>query len=163
MQQQPATNFKSFLRTISIIHFFLMAGLIMIIILFISSGELGVLSFTQQPFEFLIPALLISGVFIGTYISKMMLTKETQNKTLQQKLGVYQTAHIIRVALVEGIGFFAAITYSNTNNLFFLLIAGIAILIMFTRIQTKEKIESALPISSEDQVYLKNPDKAFRS
>ncbi len=163
-QQQPATNFKSFLRTISIVHLAMMGGLLVFSAFFlITSEEMGSLSFTQQPFEFLIPALLVGGVFGGKFISKMMLTKETQNKTLKQKLAIYQTAHIVRVAPIEGIGFFAAVTYLTTNNLFFLLIAGVALLIMFTLIPTKEKIESALPISSEDQVYLRNPDKAFES
>jgi len=163
-QQQPATNFKTFLRTISILHLAMMGGLLVFSAFFlITSEETGSLSFTQEPFELLIPVLLIGGVFGGKFISKMILTKEIQNKTLQQKLAVYQTAHIIRIAPIEGIGFFAAVTYLTTNNLFFLLIAGLALLIMFTLIPTKEKIESAIPMSPEDQVYLRNPDKAFGS
>jgi hypothetical protein len=163
MQQQPTTNFKSFLRTISILHLAMMGGLLVFpVFLVVTSEEMGALSFTQQPFEFLIPVLLIGAVFIGKFISKTILTKGIQNKTLQQKLGIYQTAHIIRVAPIEGIGFFAAVTYSTTHNLFFLLIAGLALLIMFTLIPTKEKIESAIPMSPEDQVYLRNPEKAFQ-
>ena len=160
-EQRVATNFKSFLRTLTVIHFAMIGGLIMMTVVFMTSNKLGSLSFTQEPFEFLIPALLIGGIFIGKFIAKVILTKEIQNKTLRQKLGIYQTAHIVRVAPIEGIGFFAAITYSTTNNLFFLLIAGIAILIMFTLIPTKEKIENAIPISAEDQVYLRNPEKNF--
>lgn len=163
MQQQPATNFKSFLRTISILHLAMMGGLLVFpVFLVVTSEEMGALSFTQQPFEFLIPVLLIGAVFIGKFISKTILTKGIQNKTLQQKLGIYQTAHIIRVAPIEGIGFFAAVTYSTTNNLFFLLIAGLTLLIMFTLIPTKEKIENAIPLSAEDQVYLRNSEKAFQ-
>ena len=160
-EQRVATNFKSFLRTLTVIHFAMIGGLIMMTVVFMTSNKLGSLSFTQEPFEFLIPALLIGGIFIGKFIAKVILTKEIQNKVLRQKLGIYQTAHIVRVAPIEGIGFFAAITYSTTSNLFFLLIAGIAILIMFTLIPTKEKIENAIPISAEDQVYLRNPEKNF--
>lgn len=160
-EQRVATNFKSFLRTLTIIHFAMMGGLAMITVLFMSSHDLGSLSFTQEPFEFLIPILLIGGVFVGKFISKIILSKEIQNKTLQEKLGVYQTAHIIRVAPIEGIGLFASVTYSTTNNLFFLLMAGVALLIMFTLIPTKEKIENTIPLSADDQVYLRNPEKNF--
>ncbi len=162
-QQQPATNFKSFLRTISILHIAMMAGLLLLPVFnIITSEEIGALSFTQQPYEFLIPVLLVGAIFIGKFVSKTILTKkDIQNKSLQHKLGVYQTAHIIRVAPIEGIGLFAAVTYTTTNNLFFLLIAGLALLIMFTFIPTKEKIENAIPMSPEDQVYLRNPEKIF--
>lgn len=164
MQQQSTSNFKSFLRTITFLHIAMMGGLFVFSAFFlITSEEMGSLSFTQQPFEFLIPVLLVGGIFGGKFISKMILTKEIQNKTLQQKLGIYQTAHIIRIAPIEGIGFFAAVTYTTTNNLFFLLIAALALLMMFMLIPTKEKIESAIPMSAEDQVYLRNTNKTFGS
>ena len=162
-QRQPATNFKSFFRVLTIIHLVMMAGLIMMTVVFtMGSDGLGALSFTQEPFEFLIPILLVGAIFIGKLVSKTILTKGIQNKTLQHKLGVYQTAHIIRVAPIEGIGFFAIVTYSTTHNLFFLLIAGLALLMIFTLMPTKEKIESAISVSPEDQVYLRNPEKPFR-
>ncbi|WP_299768048.1 hypothetical protein [uncultured Dokdonia sp.] len=164
MQQQPATNFKAFLRTLSIIHLAMMSGLLIFSVFIITtSKEMGTLSFTQQPFEFLIPALLIGAVFIGNFISKTILSKVNKDQSLQQKLGIYQTAHIIRIAPVEGIGLFAAVTYSGSKNLLFLLIAVLALLILFTLIPTKEKIESAIPINSEDQVYLRNTEKPFES
>jgi hypothetical protein len=162
-QQQPAANFKSFFRVLTIIHFAMIAGLMMITVLFMSSDGLGTLSFTQEPFEFLIPIVLVGAIFIGKLVSKTLLTKGIKNKTLQQKLGVYQTAHIVRIAPIEGIGFFAAVTYSTTNNLFFLLIVGLTLLMILTLMPTKEKIESAILMNSEDQVYLRNPDKVFES
>lgn len=164
MQQQPATNFKAFLRTLSIIHFAMMGGLLIFSVFIITtSEEMGTLSFTQQPFEFLIPILFIGAVFIGNFISKTILSKVKKDQSLQQKLGVYQTAHIIRLAPIEGIGLFAAVTYSGSKNVLFLLIAVLALLILFTLIPTKEKIENAIPINSEDQVYLRNSEKPLGS
>ncbi|WP_299208336.1 hypothetical protein [uncultured Dokdonia sp.] len=164
MQQQPAASFKTFLRTLSILHLGMMSGLLMLcIFIFVSSEESGSLSFTQQPFEFLIPALLIGATLVGRFLFKTILHKDLQNKTLQQKLGIYQTAHIIRIAPIEGIGLFATVTYMTTDNLFFLIIAALALGILFTLIPTKEKIENVIPINAEDQVYLRNPDKRFES
>lgn len=161
-QQQSAPNLKVFLRTILIIHLVIMGSLIMFsVFLVITSEKMGTFSFTQEPFEFLIPALLIVAVLVGNFLFKTVLNKDIQDKTLKQKLATYQTAHIIRIVPVEGIGLFAIVTYLTTTNLFFLGIAALALLILFTYIPVKEKVEQAIIPTIDEQVYFRNPDKSF--
>jgi len=162
MSQQQVKNLKSFLRTIFILHLAMMASLIMFSVFLITTSEkMGTFSFTQEPFEFLIPALLIAAIFIGNFLSKAVLNKGIQDKTLKQKLATYQTVHIIRIAPIEGVGLFSIVTYTTTTNLFFLGIAALALLILFTHIPTKEKIEQVITPTIEEQVYFRNPDKSF--
>ena len=163
-QQQSASNLKAFLKTLYILHYSIMASLAVFSGYAIySSKRLGSLSFTQQPMEFIIPLLLIGAIFIGTFFTKLILNKNVQSKPLLQKLGTYQTTHLIRIATVEGVGLYAALTYLTTNNLFFLLIAGIAMILLITAIPTKDKIENAITLTPEDQVYFRNPEKPFDS
>lgn len=163
MEQQQATSVKSFLKTISILHFVMISGIIAISVMAYttSNGEESSLSFTQEPMEFLAPGLLIAAIFIGTFLSKVILRKVTQDKSIQQKLAIYQTAHLVRIAPVEGAGMFAGVMYMSSNNLFFLCIVGIVLLILLTHIPTKDKIEKVIDPTSEEQVYFRNPDKSF--
>lgn len=165
MNQQPqATSVKSFLKTISILHFAMIAGIVAIAVMaYTTSNGESSLSFTQEPMELLAPGLLIAAIFIGRFISKIILSKGIQDKKIQQKLAVYQTAHLIRIAPIEGVGMFAGVMYLTYNNLFFLCIAGIALLILFTHIPSKEKIENAIHPTAEEQTYFRNPDKSFDS
>ncbi len=166
MEQQPTGgNYNAFLKVITIIHIALMGGLTMVTIIIsgIGSEELGALSFTQQPKEFLIPAGLIAAIVIGRFISTSVLKKLSANDSLQKKLGVNQTSHLIKIAPLEGIGFFSVFTYAETNNSFFLAILAIVFALLILMFPTKGKIENAIPTSAEDQVYFRNPEKPFDS
>lgn len=164
-QQQTGANYNAFIKTITIIHIALMAGLAMttIIISGIGSEELGTFSFTQQPKELLIPAGFIAAIILGRFLSKSMLNKLDSKDTLQKKLGVNQTSHLIKVAPLEAIGFLCVFTYSETNNSFFLAILALVFLLFISLFPTKGKIENAIPTSTEDQPYLRNPEKPFGS
>ena len=163
-QQQPASNLKAFLRTIYILHYGIMLSLVVFSGYAIySSKRLGSLSFTQQPMEFIIPLSLIGAIVLSKFLTKLILNNKGKPKTLLQKLGLYQTTHLIRIATIEGVGLFAALTYLTTQNLFFLLIAGLAMILLIMAIPTKDKIESAITLTPEDQVYFRNPEKLFDS
>lgn len=163
-QQQTATHLKAFLKTLYILHYSIMASLAVFSGYAIySSKRLGSLSFTQQSMEFIIPLLLIGAVILGKFLTKIILNKITASKTLVQKLGTYQTTHLIRIATVEGVGLYAALTYLATNNLFFLVIAALAMILLIMEIPSKDKIERAITLTPEDQVYFRNPEKPFDS
>lgn len=163
-QQTQASSVKSFLKTISILHFAMMASIVAIAVMAYTTadGESS-LSFTQESMELLIPGLLIAAIFVGKFVSKIVLSKGIRNKKIQQKLAVYQTAHLIRIAPIEGVGMFAGVMFLTYNNLFFLCIAAISLVILFTHIPSKEKIENAIDPTTEEQVYFRNPDKLFDS
>ncbi|MEP0265893.1 hypothetical protein [Dokdonia sp.] len=163
-QQQSASNLKAFIRTIYFLHYGIMLSLAVFSGYAIySSRRLGSLSFTQQPMEFIIPLSLIGAIILGKFLTKLILNNNKKPKTLLQKLGLYQTTHLIRIATVEGVGLFAALTYLTTNNLFFLLIAGLAMILLIMMIPSKDKIERAITLTPEDEVHFRNPEKKFDS
>ena len=165
-QQQTGTgNYKGFLQTISIIHLAIIAGFAMatIFIANILSGEFAPLSFTQKPKEFIIPIGLIGAIALGRFLGTSMLSKLKTKDTLQKKIATFQTTHIIKIALLEIVGFAALFTYTDTNNSFFLVMVALVLLMLISLFPTKGKIENAIPTSTEDQSYLRNPEKPFGS
>ncbi|WP_299680647.1 hypothetical protein [uncultured Dokdonia sp.] len=164
-QQTGAGNYKGFLQTIGIIHLAIIAGFTMatVFIANILSGEFAPLSFTQQPKEFIIPIGLIGAIALGRFLGTSMLSKLKVEDRLQKKLATYQTTHIIKIAMLEIIGFASLFSYSSSNNSFFIVIVALVLIMLFSIFPTKEKIENAIPTSTEDQPYLRNPEKPFHS
>lgn len=163
-EQEGASNFKNFSKVLTLIHFAIVGGLIVSFIFLtnLASGdELPPLSFTQQPIEFILPVALIGAIALGRFLSKNILSKLKPEDRLQKKLATYQTTHLIKIALLEGVAFFSIFSSDKTNS-FNLVIAVLALVILLTLIPTKEKIESSIPIHAEDQLYLRNPETPFK-
>ena len=159
-QTQGSVNVQSFVKTSTIIHLAMTAGLLLCTIFSIYSvRSLGSFSFTQEPLEIGIPVLLILAIYAGIFLSKIMSPQATAAPSLRQKLGGYQTSHLVKIALVEGIGLFAAVTFQSTTNTLFLMVTGVALLVLVLRIPSISKITSAIKPTLEEQVYFSNPEK----
>lgn len=159
-QPEGSTNVQSFVKTSTIIHLAMTAGLLVFTLFSVYSiGGLGSFSFTQEPLEIGIPVLLILAISAGTFLSKIMSPQSATAPSLGQKLGRYQTAHLIKIAPVEGIGLFAAVFFQSTANTLFLMVAGVALSVLLLSIPSISKIQTAVNPTLEEQAYFSNPEK----
>lgn len=109
---------------------------------------------TDDIFTIVIPIIALSGIFMSTFVYKTMLSKIDTSDTLQAKITKYQTANIVKGALLEGPALLASVVVMLTNNLFFFVFTATMVLIMYLRFPTKVKFESEVPLTLEDKSEL---------
>lgn len=151
--QSIAFTPKSFIQRITIIYLALIIGQLLFAGVSYSIVETNFLSFDfgSDVFVMLVPALAVGGAFASNFIYNKKIDELTSLESLNNKLIGYQTACIIRYALLEGPALLGIVTYMQTGNLFFLIIAGALIVYFITLRPTKEKIEMDLNFSFEQK------------
>ena len=151
-QQSPQTTF----RTITIIHLALMAGQVMFaaVVLGLTKKAVFSIQYTGDPLLYIVPVMAIASFMASDYLFKQQIDIARTKDTLQSKLVVYQTALIIRSALLEGASLFAIVAMQLTGNLFFIIISVFIILYFFSFRPKKDKLESLLKLSYEEKIEL---------
>ncbi|MGX1928953.1 hypothetical protein [Flagellimonas sp. 2504JD4-2] len=153
--QQPANQLTpgGFVRTLAIVHFGLIAGPLFfgIVVYYLAPSGVFSIQDTDDMFLIVVPIFAITSVFLGDFIFKQSIKNIPRTSTLKQKLIRFQTASIIKYALVEAASFFSIIAFYQTNNLAFLLIAALLILYFYMLRPTKEKIVRSLNLSTQDR------------
>lgn len=148
-QNQPVTV-NAFVKTIQIIHGALTIG----VLAFLAFGFLSndTLSTEGANMVFLSIGLILflAGVFLGTYLYKNQLASIKNEMSLQQKLTTYQTAALIRYALIEGAALFMGVQFLTSGNLLYASIAFVALATMMYLRPTKDKIAVDLKLTGED-------------
>src|SRR5690554_3198676 len=133
---------SSFLRIITIIHFVLMFGVVAF------GGILYLLSYnptlnwneTGEVFFYAVPILAVVCVLFGNILYKSRLDKLSEMSDLKNKLMGFQTASIIKYALLEGASLFSLVAFLLTNNLLYLIIAGALVVYNIFQRPTKERV-----------------------
>ncbi len=147
------TSLKDQLNVMRLIHFALMAGigLFSIVVIFLitggkaSAGELELLNYISPGFFVII--LILQGQMF-----KLSLNPALKADTpLPSKLASFQTAHIIRMGLLEGCGLFAAVSALLNAELLHLITVALVLGVMFTKTPTVLMLESVLGLSREEK------------
>ncbi|WP_425392089.1 hypothetical protein [Ekhidna sp.] len=147
---------KDQLKLIRLLHFALMGGAglfaVMAAILIVSDE-------VSQPsievLDYLSPAYFF--IMLATYpvVFKAALKKTALlEKTLSQKLASFQTAHIIRMAMLEGCALFASVAALINGELLHLIIASLTLAIMFSKTPTPFLLESELGLNQDEKDQL---------
>jgi hypothetical protein len=110
----------------------------------------------------LVPAIAVSGAFASNFIYNKKIGELTSLESLKDKVMGYQTACIIRYALLEGPALFGIVSYMQSGNLLFLIIAGALIVYFVSLRPTKEKIEMDLNFSFEQKTTFNQMDEMIR-
>jgi hypothetical protein len=154
--QNQAVNPQNFVKTTVIIHLALFMGQVLFaaVCLFISVNPVINLKTVNDPFFYMSPALVIFGIFMGTFLFKQLLAKIAEKPTVKEKLSAYQAALIIRYALSEGASFFGIVCMLLTNNAYYLLVVGINIIYFIIIRPTKFKIQDDLNLAYEEQAEM---------
>lgn len=163
MEQTQLTT-KSYFTALKIVHFALTAGvilfLVMAVIIQITGFEpelkememilLGITVFTA-----------IAGIFTGNLLFRKRLEQLVELKSLKEKLTGYQSALIVKYALVEGPAFFCVVVYLLTANILFPVITVILVFTMVLFAPRKDKLISDLNLSTKETSVLEKPDSVI--
>ena len=142
----PPITPKLFLRTTSIIHFALLAGVLMfgIVMYSITENQKLELSYKGDPMFFIVPIMAIAGIFVGNYLYGNNIKGLTSKNTLREKLAGFQTASIIKYALLEGPALLGLVAFMNEGNQYFLIISILLLGWLILQRPTRDKIERDL-------------------
>ncbi len=151
-QDTPPFTAKGFLKTFSIIHLALLAGpvLFMVVSYAQHTNNTFSLELGENMFAYLLPGLTVASVFVGNMLFKKNMKELNTTETLQSKLAIYQTSSIIRYALLEGTALLAIVTFSNENNLYYLIFAVIPLGYLLLLRPTKDKITTDLNLTAQE-------------
>lgn len=155
---------ESFLKSISIIHLALLAGqVIFCIAAYAQSGKIyfGIHNM-DSIFIYIVPLVAIGGFVVGYLAFKKQLAGIRNKTSLGEKIIAYQTALIIRYALLEGPSLLAIVIYMQYGNLFFLGIAGLLMLHFLFLRPTMEKVENDLDLNFTERIEFLNKDQEIK-
>ncbi len=102
-------------------------------------------------FYYIIPVIGVVGLMLSRVIFKISIKKISESLPLKDKLTRYQTACIIRIALVEAPALFTCVAFMLTADNTFGGIAVALILLMFINFPTKSRIINELRLDAEQR------------
>lgn len=139
---------KTYLRANSILHFALLAGQIMLAIVFITlTGKTEIILNSEGDLFFiLVPASALVAIFISGFMFKKLLVQANSKSSLSEKLGLYRPALLVRFAILEGASLFGIVAYFLNANLFYVFVSAFVMAYFFTLRPTKEKLEVDLQL-----------------
>ena len=76
--------------------------------------------------------------------------------SLEQKLKIFQSASIVKYALLEGPAFFAIVAYNLTGNALPLVIGVCLVLYLAVQRPNLQKLLDALPLTSDEKRKLQH-------
>lgn len=110
----------------------------------------------QNLFLYIVPVFALLGYFGSQFVFKNILSKIRTDAKLDEKLNTYQTASIIKYALIEGPAFLAIVAYNSSGNALPLVIGICLILYLAVQRPNLEKIIENLPLTLEEKRKLEN-------
>lgn len=145
----PPFTPKLFLKTISILHIVLVAGVLMFgfVMFSITENQKMDLSYTGDVMFFIVPIMAIAGIFVGNYLYRNIIKRQASKNTLREKLAGFQTASIIKYALLEGPALLGLVAFMNDGNQYFLIISLFLLGWLILQRPTRDKIERDLMLS----------------
>lgn len=153
MENNPL-NPKEALKTLRILHFALLAGMIFfsLVALFLFYNGLEPIDVElSRAFTYIIPIFVVSGYATSHLLFRNRMGVARAAKDLTEKLTHYRAALIVRLALLEGPAFFAIVAYMLTSELIFLGWAAIIIVYFITLWPTPAKIVADLALNYNEQ------------
>lgn len=143
---------KTFLKTVSLIHIALVSGLCIFLIFVCFQIENSSVSLdSTNVFIYIVPCLAIISYFGSTAIFQKLIKEIDSSEALEKKLKKYQTASIVKYALIEGPCLVAIVAYYSTTNNLHLVIAISLIVYLYVQKPNKETILKDIPLNSEER------------
>ena len=142
---------NSFMKNLTIIYIALLAGMVMfgLVIVFLTDVWESTLPSTDDPFLYAVPVLTFLGVVLGRVIHKKFMDKLQKTESLKDKLIGYQTACIIKYALVEMPFLVGVVGALLTNNIYYLMISGTLVMYYITLRPTRIKVKEDLSLTTK--------------
>ena len=156
-----SSDIKGIIKTMTTLHYsYSIAVLVFGIIAFFITEDASMnLNNTEDIFIYLVPIFAIGGAIASHFIFNSQLKKVHEKKTLKEKLTAYQTARIIRLALIEGPALLAIVIFFKTNNLYYLIIGAVMFAYMILLRPTPQVIRQELNLTIDQDKELREAIK----
>jgi len=153
---KPQVTPKTFLKTIKIIYLALLTGqLLFFVVAFTQTPRHKfALDFSDDPLVLVVPLMAVMSFILSNILFRQQLGIAVNQTTLSGKLTSYQTASIIRFAVIEGTSLFSIVAFLISGNLFFAAIFGLLILMFIVNHPSKDKVENDLNLSYEEKMEM---------
>lgn len=143
---------RTFLRTLSIIHAALCTGLLIFTILgYWKTGGFGVVSKEGDIFVYLVPLVAMVGYFSSTFVHRKLIETISKNETLPLKLSRYQTALLIKYAMIEAPAIMALFAYFQSGTALYLVIALALLIYLYAQRPTRKRLMEEVPLNFEEK------------
>ena len=146
---------KNLFKTMRIIHLALLAGQVLFagVVFFLNHST--VISLDTSEILVIVAPVMGVAAFVGSIVFfKNQLQSVKDRATLKEKMGAYQTALIVRFALLESASLFNLVCYFITQNFLFLLIAMLMIIYFVVAWPTVNSAESDLDLNYDEKLEL---------
>ena len=142
---------KNFIQTLTLIHIALVIGVLIFTTVVYNITKDWRLDFNIKADVITVLPLVLAtgGIFIGAFFYKSRMKALVNKSSLKEKLMGFQTASIVKFAMLEGPILFCIVVGMLTHNLVYLLLAVMLILYFISLRPTKVKVEKDLNLKGE--------------
>lgn len=157
MNNDNPTTLKNFFQTLNIMFIALLCGqtiYFLIGLYIIRSGNFEGFGGSNTIFMFITPVVVLSSIVASKFIYTKQVTEYDKSLPLENKMGSYRTANIIKLALLEGANIFSISIMIITASYFFAALFILIIIIFFFNRPTKEKFILEYEVSADDALKL---------
>lgn len=155
-------SFKEYFRILVVIHLFLVLGIVLfgLVVSFLiadfkhsdNDSELA------QLFIYLVPGLIIAGILGSGFVYKIKLNLLSECSDLQSRMTAYREATIVRYALLQAPALFALLAIFITNNINYLVYAGLMVVLMLIKRPTMKAAIAEMNLDQQDLADMEDPD-----
>jgi len=147
---------KTFFKNLNRIHIAMLAGQVLFLIIasYLELSQTGPQSNIQEGADiyFMIVSLLTVSGILGSKIIYESLTKKAQKKEgIMEKMQAYQSAVIVRLAILQGAIIFSIVAFLLTSKMLVLAFAAVLLLFFIGSKPAKQKAIVDLKLNREDQ------------
>lgn len=148
-------DLKSFLKSLNIIHLFLVAGLSVVTLYVIwQINSFNASNSEDNLFLYVVPILALIGYFGSQLLFRKLTTRINPSIALEEKLKKYQSFLLIKYALIEFPAFIGLMAYYSSGNALPLVISICLLAYFSVQRPTKENIIKWVPLSQEEQLKI---------
>lgn len=157
IRKQPVTpNAAALVKTTAIIHMALATGQILFAaVTFIIPQKLAD-NKGNDVLLLIVPIVAVSSFIIGHLLFKKLLSNIKTESPLKAKLLSYQSATLVRLALLEAPSLFAIVSFMLTGKMVYMGIAALIVLYFIYLRPGKQKIEDDLNLDYDEKTQLVN-------
>lgn len=156
---------KEFFKLTAILHLAMVLGVVLfgVVVYFfiIDFQHPDTQSEVANLLVYLVPGLVIVGILASNIIYRIKLNTVKGSEDLKTKMMGYREALIIRYALLEGPALFALAAIFITNNVNFMVYAGLLVALMVLKRPTLRTAIMDLELDQQEIAILENPDSTF--
>lgn len=148
---------KNFIKSLKIMHLFLVAGLsIFTIWVIFQINSFNTSTNGESIYLYLVPVFALLGYFGSQMVFKKMISRIDSKNRLEDKLKKYQSALHLKYALIEIPAFLGLFVYFNSGNALPLIITICLLAYLFVQKPNKESIVKNLPLTIEEKTLIQN-------